>query len=50
MRDKAREVLAAARGVYCAGTGYLVEVENIIAGCEIMQNDPYQKLGGIVRV
>lgn len=50
VREKAREVLAAARNVSCASTGYLVEVENIIAGCEIMQNAPYKKLGGIVRV
>ncbi|MBD2769409.1 hypothetical protein IC235_16085 [Hymenobacter sp. BT664] len=50
VQEKAREVLLAARNLAYAGTAYQAEVENIIEGCRIMQNEPYKKLGGIVDV
>jgi hypothetical protein len=50
--DKAREVAVAARTLLAAvaGTEYESQVDNIFEGCRIMQDKPYERLGGIVEV
>ncbi|UOQ50697.1 hypothetical protein [Hymenobacter cellulosivorans] len=47
---KALEVSQAAHSLPVAGTEYEAEVENILDGCRQIQQNPYLRLGGIVRV